>query len=202
MVSVPDFDAVYRRDPDPWQVRSSRYEQRKLEIVLASLGRATYERAWDPACGVGELVLRLAQRCGSVLATDASPVAVEITRRHTSGEPRIDVREAVLPANADPRSAASFDLMVLSEFLYYLDADARSETLALLDAVRSPRAEVMSLHWRHQPGDAWLSGADTQAEITDTLTGRGWQHTVHHDDVDFVLDAFTHEELAGVGGAA
>ena len=40
MIKVPDFEALYRRDADPWQVASSFYEQRKLELVLAALSRA------------------------------------------------------------------------------------------------------------------------------------------------------------------
>jgi hypothetical protein len=64
MIDLPDFDALYRDDPDPWQVRSSFYEQRKLDIVLAGLQRPRYRSAWDPACGVGELRTRPTSRSG------------------------------------------------------------------------------------------------------------------------------------------
>ena len=37
MIKVPDFEALYRRDADPWRVASSFYEQRKLDLVLAVL---------------------------------------------------------------------------------------------------------------------------------------------------------------------
>jgi hypothetical protein len=67
---VPDFDAVYRADPDPWRVRSSHYETRKLAIVLACLSRESYRKAWDPGCGVGELAALLASRAVWILATD------------------------------------------------------------------------------------------------------------------------------------
>ena len=194
MVKVPDFDAVYRNDSDPWQVHSSFYEQRKLQVVLATLSQPGYQRAWDPACGVGSLALRLAQRCSSVLASDASPVAVNLTARLTAAQPHITVRKVVLPVAAESLGEGNFDLVVLSEFMYYLDAAARSATLTSLGSVTVGGAEVMSLHWRHKPGDAWLSGADTQLEITAALTGRGWQHLVHHADVDFVLDTFRRGE--------
>ncbi len=56
---VPDFEALYVRDPDPWQVGSSWYEQRKLSIVLASLPKPPVPlrlgaRLWagDRVCGV------------------------------------------------------------------------------------------------------------------------------------------------------
>ena len=55
MVNVPDFEALYQADADPWQVRSSFYEARKLDLLLACLSRPMYDAAWDPSCGVGEL---------------------------------------------------------------------------------------------------------------------------------------------------
>ena len=186
---MPDFDALYRRDADPWQVRSSFYERRKLEIVLASLSSATYAAAWDPACGVGELAARLAERSTRVLATDASAEAVRLTRERCAGLDAITTVGQALPA-APPGSFPPPDLVVLSEFLYYLTAADRTASLQMIDAAAAREAELMSLHWRHKPGDAWLSGAETQIEIGQALAASGWQRVVHHEDRDFVLDAF------------
>ncbi|MET1005759.1 MAG: SAM-dependent methyltransferase [Propionibacteriaceae bacterium] len=204
----PDFDALYGGDPDPWQVNTSFYEQRKLGVVLASLTAARYSLAWDPACGTGELVTRLALRCDRVLATDASVEAVQIARRRCGGWSNVEVTRGVLPSPPPPAEAEADaevdaqtevgagvpadgpDLVVLAEFLYYLDQTARQQTLEMITACAAPAAEVMSLHWRHRAADAWLSGADMQSEISTTLTGLGWQRTVHHEEPDFVLDAF------------
>ena len=188
-VSVPDFDALYRTNADPWQVRSSFYERRKLEIVLSSLSSESYAAAWDPACGVGELAARLAGRSTRVLATDASAEAVRLTRARCAGLDAVTAVGQALPA-APPADFPRPDLVVLSEFLYYLTAPDRAESLQMIDASAAPEAELMSLHWRHKPGDAWLSGADTQGEISRALIGLGWQPVVHHDDRDFVLDSF------------
>lgn len=184
MTDVPDFDAVYRADPDPWRVLTSFYEQRKLEVVLASLGAAHYDRAWDPACGVGELAARLSERADAVLATDASVEAVRLTRARVAGRPTVAVRQLALPAAPGPES---YDLVALCEFLYYLGADDRRATLDLLDRVVSPTGELLSIHWRHKPHDAWLSGAAVQDEIDVHLRRHGWLRLVHHEDVDFVL---------------
>ena len=57
---IPDFDALYRADPDPWEVGSSWYERRKLSVLLASLPRQHYAVAWEPGCGPGLTTTALA----------------------------------------------------------------------------------------------------------------------------------------------
>ena len=47
------------------------------------------------------------------------------------------------------------------------------------------------MHWRHRPHDAWLSGADVQAELRDGLVQRGWQDGVRVEDPEFVLNTLT-----------
>lgn len=98
MVNVPDFDTLYRADPDPWQVTSSFYEQRKQAVLLASLTRPTYVSAWDPACGTGELAAGLALRVDSLLATDASPEAVRITTARCAGLSQVTASRSASPA--------------------------------------------------------------------------------------------------------
>jgi SAM-dependent methyltransferase len=182
---VPDFDAVYRADPDPWRVRSSHYETRKLAIVLACLTRESYRKAWDPGCGVGELAARLASRADWILATDGSAEAVSLARTRCAGLSNVVLTQLRLPGIAPVGDA---DLIVLSEFWYYLPADARKESLDMIRCVSSHDAELLSVHWRHRPHDAWLSGEDVQAEIATRLEAAGWSRLVHHDDEAFVLD--------------
>lgn len=189
---IPDFEALYGAESDPWKVRSSFYEQRKLDIVLASLGRPFYRSAWDPACGVGELALRLAGRCTAVLATDLAASAVRITGQRCEHESGVTTAQLALPAA--PNTPARFDLVVLSEFMYYLDAEARPAALTLIDAVAADDAEVVAVHWRHHPHDGWLSGVEVEDETVQFLRDRGWSPTVHHDDTGFVLDVLRREE--------
>ena len=192
MIQTPDFDDLYRRDSDPWRVRSSFYEQRKLALLLACLNAPRYRSVWDPASGVGELATRLAPRTERLLATDASAEAVALTRRHCAGLGQVEVGAHTLPA-PPASSGPAFDLVVLAEFVYYLDADDRAATWAMLDAVTAAEAEILSVHWRHHPDDAWLSGQDVQAEVVEALTARGWRHRLHHDDRDFVVDGLSRD---------
>ena len=60
--SPPNFERVYRDDPDPWRFATSAYEQRRYDITIACLPEARYRRAFEPACAIGELTRRLAVR--------------------------------------------------------------------------------------------------------------------------------------------
>jgi SAM-dependent methyltransferase len=182
----PDFETLYRADHDPWQVGTSSYEQRKLDIVLACLSRPRYRLAWDPACGTGHLAVRLAERCDRVLASDAAEAAVALTATECRGLGNVMCRVLRLPAV--PADLGAPDLIVLSEFFYYLADAARAKTIGLLDQVAAADCEVLAVHWRHVPSDAWLGGSGAQQEIVTRLASLGWTHRVHHDDEEFVLD--------------
>jgi SAM-dependent methyltransferase len=188
MVNVPDFDTLYRADPDPWQVASSFYERRKRAVLLASLTRATYASAWDPGCGTGELAAQLANRADAVLATDTSAEAVRLTAARCAELPRVAaerIRQPGLPGPGD----LGFDLIVVAEFAYYLTAPDRAEMWRTISAAAAEDAEIVVIHWRHDPHDAHLSGFDVNAEAVRALTSEpGWRPVVHHDDQDFVLD--------------
>ena len=186
MVKVPDFDALYEADPDPFHVRSSFYEQRKLGLVLDCLTKPFYAAAWDPACGIGEMAARLAPRAERVLASDASPQAVHLTRRRCSASNNVEVRQLVQPQR--PCETDTFDLIMVSEFAFYLTDEVRLATLEVLHTVAAERAELVAVHWRHHPQEAYVSGEQVQEEVVAGLEPRGWRHVVQHDDRDFIID--------------
>ncbi|NLT31695.1 MAG: class I SAM-dependent methyltransferase [Propionibacterium sp.] len=178
---MADFDLLYRTDPDPFRVGSSWYEQRKIDIVLACLPRPRYRLAWDAAAGTGHLAARLAGRCDRVIATDASTTAITALQAHGFDE----CFRSTLPAL--PASAAGADLVIVSEVLYYLTADERAATLAVLAGMT---ADTVCVQWRHHPHDAQLSGADAQAEFDTAMGAGGHQRLVQHGEPDFLLSVF------------
>ncbi len=184
MPGNPDFDALYRADPDPFGVGSRWYEQRKLAVVLAALTRSRYRLAWDTAAGTGHLAAELAGRCDRVLATDASEVA--ISRLRSLPVPvfpgHVSVQRSALPELPDEARPA--DLIIVSEVLYYLDDRERAATLQMLSG---RAAEILSVHWRHHPEDTHLSGADAAGELDQVLSGASFTRAVWHEDTDFVL---------------
>ena len=180
----PDFDAMYAADPDPWNVRDSWYERRKEAVVLALLARERYVHAWDAASGTGDLALALSRRCERLTATDASSRAVALTG-DLLADTSATVAESRLPEV--PSLAEPPDLVVLSEVLYYLpDADPLRTLEAVGEAVR-PSAELVVVHWRHHPDDAFLAGAAATEEADQVLRERGWERLAWHDDRHFVV---------------
>jgi hypothetical protein len=182
-VQPPDFDAMYAADPDPWNVRDSWYERRKEAVVLALLARERYAHAWDAASGTGDLALALTGRCERVTASDASPRAVALTGDLLSETSASVVANRLpdLPALTEPP-----DLVLLAEVLYYLPEADRLRALEAVGSAARPSAELVVVHWRHHPDDAYLAGAAATAEADRVLREGGWERLVWHDDRHFV----------------
>ncbi|MGI9156122.1 MAG: class I SAM-dependent methyltransferase [Marmoricola sp.] len=191
VTGAADFEALYRRDSDPFRVATSWYERRKEQILLAGLTRARYRLAWDCATGTGQLAHRLAACCDDVLATDASPTAVELASALTAGQPRVRCGVSALPEI--PAECQAADLTIVAEVLYYLPQRARA---AAIGALVDQSGELVSVHWRHHPHDGHVSGTEVTDELGVALVEHGWGAALRHDDVDFVLAAWTREAQA------
>ena len=181
----PDFEAMYRADRDPWRVESSWYERRKLAVLLASLPRERYRRAWEPGSGPGVTSQSLAARVGDLVASDGSPTAVDLARRREGMPPHVRFVRSELPEVPLP---GVVDLVVVAEFLYYL-----RDLPTALEAVWSacePGGHVVFLHWAHQPHDGLLGGPRLHTEIGRDSRRRGAAHLVGHVDQDFLLDVY------------
>jgi hypothetical protein len=93
------FDHIYAIESDPFGVTSRWYEQRKMALLLAALDASHYDSAYEPGCGIGELTIQLAPRCGRLLASDASEPAVIRAKERTSDLSQVEVRQQRLPAD-------------------------------------------------------------------------------------------------------
>jgi LmbE family N-acetylglucosaminyl deacetylase len=158
---VSRFAALYADGADPWRA-DSWYERRKRAVVLASLPRERYRRAFEPGCGPGELTAALAGRCDAVLASDPVPEAVRRARARTADSAGVQVERAALPEAVPP---GPIDLAVFSEVLYYLDDDAIRATLDRTLAAAEPKGSVVVVHWRGWPPEAPRDAAATHAML-------------------------------------
>jgi len=177
------FDGLFAASDDPWQFRSRWYEQRKRALTLASLTAPRYRSAYEPGCANGELSAALAERCDALLVSDGATKAVEIARRRLQALPHVSVVKAWLPGEWP--ASHSFDLVVLSELGYYLDADSLVELAN--SARRSLRqgGSVLACHWRRPIAGCALDGDQVHELLGSTLGMPLLGHTL---DADLRID--------------
>lgn len=181
------FEQLYQDRADPWRVRSSWYEQRKRAVLLAALRQESYRSAFEPGCGTGELTAALAPRCASVLACDIAPRAIALASARTAAWPHVQVQALSLPAQWPAGTRDTYDLIVVSELAYYLEAADLARFVRLCVASLAPAGELVVCHWRHDFHDR-LHSTDTIHAAYDgqpTLARVG-----RHEDPDFLLQAW------------
>ena len=118
MTAVDHFEAEYQRRSRPWGYRYSAYEQAKYAATLAACGPGPFDDALELGGSIGVFSARLAPRCRRLTTIDYSPTAV---RRARAALAQHRQARALLGAIPDDLPEGSFDLVVASETLYYLD---------------------------------------------------------------------------------
>lgn len=162
----PDyFEALYRDKGDPWDFETSGYEHAKYDATLAALPAARIPDALEVGCANGVLTERLGRRCDRLLAVDVSATALAAARRRCADQPNIRFEERRLPQEAPE---GRFDLILLSEMVYYLDsADIERLATVLLRATGSG-GHLLLVHWLGET-DYPKSGDDAVTELADAL---------------------------------
>jgi trans-aconitate methyltransferase len=117
-VSQTWLEELYTADPDPWNFTHSEYERAKYAATLAALPPGQFANALEIGCSIGVFTRELAQRCGALLAIDASEAALAKARELCPG---VTFERRFVPAEWPP---GKFDLIVFSEILYFLDRAA------------------------------------------------------------------------------
>ncbi|OIN80904.1 SAM-dependent methyltransferase [Mycobacterium malmoense] len=186
---LPDayFDRMYEGTDDPWELSTRWYERRKYAITLALLPHRRYRHAFEPGCSIGTLTARLARRCDRVTAVDVVDAAVrtaDARLREAGCRDRVTLSRCSLDAAWPP---GPFDLLVLSEVAYYLDAATLAAVLRRECPRLRPGANVVAAHWRHVVADYPLTGDAAHAVIAGTpgLTALG-----RYRDRDVVVEVF------------
>ncbi|MGI8694941.1 MAG: class I SAM-dependent methyltransferase [Geodermatophilaceae bacterium] len=183
---LPDsfFDAMYDGVPDPWGFQTRWYEQRKLALTLAMLPRSRYSAAFEPGCSLGIVTEALAGRCDRVVATDVSDAAIDAAATRLSGYPNVSLRRWAL---GDPWPAETFDLIVLSEVGYYLEAAALGRAVVEAQRALEPGGTLLAVHWRHPVPEYPLTGDKTHAIIA---AADGLARLARYRDEDVLLETY------------
>ena len=159
------FDALYADDIDPWRFETSDYEAAKYTATLASLPRLRYHNAIEIGCSIGVLTAQLAIRCDALLGIDVATAALGHAARRCADLPHVTFARSTLP---DVPPAGSFDLIVLSEVLYYFDTDGLARLAVSLRQMATAGADLMLAHWLGPTPDYPLTG-DTAVAAFEAL---------------------------------
>lgn len=151
------FDALYAADSDPWRFATSEYERGKYAATLAALPRPHYARALEVGCSIGVLTAELAGRCDHLVALDAAAAPLRTARERAL--PQVEFHHMAVPRDWPD---GDFDLILLSEVVYYLDLPDVGRLASTVEKSLRPGGDLMLVHWTG-PTDYPLSG-DAAAE--------------------------------------
>lgn len=179
------FDEMYAESRDPWGFADRWYEERKRAITLAALPEKRYATAFEPGCSVGVFTRELAQRCDDLLACDVSPMALREAATRLEGHDNVRLERRLLP---EDWPNGQFDLVVLSEILYYFNDDDLREVVTRASAAVAPGGTLVSVHWRPKVPDYPQHG-DRVQEVMQFRWSSG-ARTVHHVEADFDLAVY------------
>jgi SAM-dependent methyltransferase len=159
------FEDLYAREGDPWGFETSPYERAKYDHTLGRLPAERFGSVLEVGCANGVLTERLAPRCDRLLGLDVSQTALAAAARRCADLPQVTLEQRRLP---DEAPDGPFDLVLLSEVIYYLDSGDLARLAAWLHGATGPGAHLMLVHWTGDT-DYPKSGDEAVAELFATL---------------------------------
>ena len=144
--SIPGtyFNDMYAADPDPWRFAASPYERDKYAATLEALPRRHYSSAFEVGCSIGVLTRMLATRCDGLLSVDVAPAALAQAARRCADLHHVTFDVMRVP---DGWPDQRFDLILLSEVVYYLNAADVDRLAAHLRDSAAPGCDIVLVHW-------------------------------------------------------
>jgi predicted TPR repeat methyltransferase len=185
------FELKYQQSSDPWRFATSPYELGRYATILRSLAHDRYQRCFEPGCSIGVLTEGLSSLCGQVEAIEISPAAAALARDRCAARPNVTVHCAGLV----DYTAASFDLLVLSEVGYYFSAPVLQGILGRCVGNLTLHGTMLASHWLGSSSDHILGG-DAVHEMIASIPGIRLEHSIHYEG--FRLDRW--KKIGGAHG--
>ena len=177
------FEQLYEANEDPWRFRTSGYEQAKYHTTIEALTDRCFRSALEIGCSIGEMTRLLAPRCKSVLAVDIIEQPLTAARATCADQPWVRFARMQVPQEWPD---GTFDLIVLSEVLYFLSPTdvaavaARAASSLALDGV------VLLVNWTGRSADP-CTGQEAAGLFIERT--REWlEPQIHVDGVGYRLD--------------
>lgn len=205
------FDALYKDNTDPWQYKTRWYEKRKRDICLAILPKSQYNNAIELGCGNGVLSELLAQRCLALVSIDGNQRAVQLAKARLAELSHVKVIQGVIPnrlltlkdavieayplSDSTSTNKSPFDLIVISEILYYLPPNDIDTVIAWTEQNLAIGGTLLCCHWRYAIDGFTMTGETVHQRLHHAFNltnSEKHQVTFTHQsqmiDSDFLLD--------------
>jgi cyclopropane fatty-acyl-phospholipid synthase-like methyltransferase len=171
------FERMYAADPDPWRFRTSAYEAEKYAATVAAIAGRRYRAGLEVGCSIGVLSAQVAPLCDAFLGLDIAEAPLAEARARCAGLAGAKLGEAgrggarfACMAVPGAWPAGLFDLILLSEVLYFLSAADVRAVAARVRACLMPGGRVLLVNWigepaPPQPGDGAAEAFIAAAEL-------------------------------------
>ncbi len=209
------FDALYSDSSDPWQYQTRWYEKRKRDMCLAVLPQAKYNNAIELGCGNGVFSECLAHRCQALVSIDGNANAVQHAKQRLKALSHIKVIHGIIPhalstlaesplyayplSDTSLTNKTAFDLIVISEILYYLSPADVDSVILWVKQNLAVDGTLLCCHWRYA-----IDGFDMTGDIVHQRLQQAFNVSANHTehlafshqsqiiDSDFLLDIWQH----------
>jgi hypothetical protein len=166
-VPVAFFEATYRQNPDPWN-SAANAENADCPADIAALPRQRFVSGFEIGCSIGVKTRFLAARCDRLLAADFAEAAVVQARQRCADLPHVSFERMQIPRDWP---STTFDLIVMSDVLYYLAPDEIRRTAEACWKNLAPDGLVLLGNFR-QPTGCPCSGDDAVKIFHATVADR------------------------------
>jgi len=139
------FETLYAGNPDPWDFETSLYEAEKYDSTIFMLGDRRFARALEIGCSIGVLTARLATICDTLLAADIVDTALAHAKTRCAALQHVQFENRLMPR--DWPAGERFDLIVLSEMLYFLTPADISQLATLAAASLAPSGIALLVNY-------------------------------------------------------
>lgn len=177
------FQRLYDASSDPWRFRTSRYEHLKYQRTIASLGHRRFRSGFEVGCSIGVLTHMLAARCDNLLAVDIVEDPLGAARTMCADQRWVRFKRMQVPRDWPD---GIFDLIVLSEVLYFLSPQDIAAVADRIPATSASDGVVLLVNWRGRAGDPCTG--DEAADIFIARMERCLAPEVQHHEASYRLD--------------
>jgi 2-polyprenyl-3-methyl-5-hydroxy-6-metoxy-1,4-benzoquinol methylase len=173
------FRRLYDANEDPWNYRASDYEKAKRAATIAALGGRRFRSALEVGCSIGVLTRRLADCCDMLMGVDFVDQALAVARVACADMAHVTFWNASVPVDWPE---GRYDLIVLSEVLYFLSDSDNSTLVTLCQKSIEPNGVVLLVNWLQRSPDDPCSGDTAATRFIDA--GAPWMHASSRNGTD------------------